>query len=325
MIRAVVVGAGRIALSHLPHLLIHPKVELVAIIEPNIVARFIIKRLSRVRVVSSLEKLAYTDYDAAFILTPPHTHFQITKSLLEQGKHIFLEKPISLDPYNSRKLFELAKKNNLKFAVGYVYRYHPLFMKVKELFDETISEEILSAEINMCGNVVSKETPKSWRNIGVGSGCIYDYGCHVIDLALFLFDKPDEVFCTEKKEFFQDGVVDMFSARLVYEGNKKFDLNINCNWADSNVRKAGITIKINTHDHTFWTDGQLLKLSGKKNLDLSIKNVNTDVDYYLRGEEFQNQLDHFVASINSELLDYKSLEHAVICDEIISQLHEYKL
>ena len=325
MIRAILVGAGRIALSHIPHILIHPKIDLVAIVEPNIVARFMIKRLSRVRVVSSIDKLEPSYYDTAFILTPPQSHFQITKSLLEQGKHIFLEKPMSLDPNQSRKLFELAKKNNLELAVGYVYRHHPLFMKLKELFDETISEEILSAEIHMCGNVVSEETPKSWRNIGVGSGCIYDYGCHVIDLALFLFDKPDEVFCTEKKEFFQDGVVDMFSAILVFGGDKKFNLNINCNWADSNVRKAGITIKINTHNHSLWTDGQLLKLSGKKNLDLSIKNVNTDVNYYLRGEEFQNQLDHFVTSITSELLDYKSLKHAVICDEIISQLHKFKL
>tara|TARA_B100001059_G_C17835385_1_gene587707 strand:- start:1280 stop:2257 length:978 start_codon:yes stop_codon:yes gene_type:complete len=325
MIRAVIIGAGRIALSHIPHISIHPKIELVAIVEPSIVARFIIKRLSRVKVISSIDKLAYSDYDAAFILTPPHTHFQITKPLLDEGKHIFLEKPMSLDPCQSHKLLELAKKNKLEFTVGYVYRHHPLFMRFKELLEKMVSEGILAAEINMCGNVVSEETPKTWRNKGVGSGCIYDYGCHVINLALFLFGKPDEVICTEKKELFQEGVVDKFSARLGFKNHKNFDLNVNCNWADTTVRKAGISIKIDSYDHSMWTDGQLLKLSGKNNLELSIKDVDTDVSYYLRGEEFQNQLDQFVASIISRSLNYQNLEHAVICDEIISQLHECKL
>ena len=105
MIRVIIVGAGRIALSHLPHILIHPKIELVAIVEPNIVARFIIKRLSQVKVVSNLDKLKPNDYDAAFVLTPPNTHFQIGMSLLEQGKHLFLEKPLSLDPNHSEKLY----------------------------------------------------------------------------------------------------------------------------------------------------------------------------------------------------------------------------
>jgi predicted dehydrogenase len=278
-----------------------------------------------VRVVSSLEKLAYTDYDAAFILTPPHTHFQITKSLLEQGKHIFLEKPMSLDPNQSSKLLELAKENKVELAVGFVYRFHPVFMRFKELLDSAISEEILSAEINMCGNVVSDDMQKTWRNTGIGSGCIYDYGCHAIDLGLFLFGKPDEVICLEKKEFFQEGVVDKFSARLEFRNNKNFDLDISCNWADSNVRKAGITIKIDLNNFSLWTDGQLLKVSGKTNTELSIKNLNTDVPYYLRGEEFQNQLDQFVASIALSALNYKSVDHAVCCDEIISQLHEIKL
>jgi predicted dehydrogenase len=118
MIKSVIIGAGRIALSHLPHILIHPKVKLVAIVEPNIIARFVIKRLTRVRVVSSLDKLKCSDYDAALVLTPPQTHFPITKSLLNQGKHVFLEKPLSLKPDHSRQLLELAKKIRLNLRLA---------------------------------------------------------------------------------------------------------------------------------------------------------------------------------------------------------------
>ena len=325
MIRVIIIGAGRIALSHLPHILIHPKIELVAIVEPNIAARFIIEKLSQVKVVNRLEKLKPSDYDAAFVLTPPSTHFQIGKSLLEQGKHLFLEKPLSLDPNHSEKLYQLAKQNKVEISVGYVYRFLPVFVKFKELLDNLKSKEILSAKINMCGNVVTEKTPKTWRNMGIGSGCIYDYGCHAIDLSLFLFGKPDEVICLEKHELFQEGVVDKFSAKLKFKNNNNFDLDLNCNWADESVRKAGITIEINSHDLSLWTDGQLLKMSGESNLNLSIKNLNTDVPYYLRGEEFQNQLDQFITNITSRALNYKSAKHAVICDKIISQLYECKL
>lgn len=325
MIRVIIVGAGRIALSHLPHILIHPKIELVAIVEPNIVARFIIKRLSQVKVVSNLDKLKPNDYDAAFVLTPPNTHFQIGMSLLEQGKHLFLEKPLSLDPNHSEKLYELAKQNKVEISVGYVYRFLPIFMRFKELLENFKSKEILSAKINMCGNVVTEQTPKSWRNTGIGSGCIYDYGCHAIDLSLFLFGKPDEVICLEKHELFHAGVVDKFKAKLKFRENKNFNLDLNCNWADENVRKAGITIKIDADDLSLWTDGQILKMSGEKSLNLSIKNLNTDVPYYLRGEEFQNQLDQFIADVTSKALNYKGAKHAAICDKIISQLYESKL
>lgn len=325
MIKAVIIGAGRIALSHLPHIRNHPDIELVAIVEPNTVARFIIKRLTRVRVISSLNKLKCSDYDAAFVLTPPQTHFPITKSLLDQAKHVFLEKPLSLRPDHSRQLLELAKKNKVEFAVGYVYRFHPVFMKLKELLINTSLEDIVSAEIVMSGNVVSANTPKTWRNVGLGSGCIFDYGCHSIDLSLFLFGRADNVVCLEKHELYQMGVVDKFKARLEFRTNKKFDLNINCNWADSNVRKAGITIKINSCEQSLWTDGQLIKGSGKNSFELSFKDLNTDVPYYLRGEEFQNQLDHFVSSVASSAASYQGAEHAVICDQIISQLHEHKL
>ena len=325
MIKAILVGAGRIALSHLPHILNHPEVELIAIVEPNKLSRFLVKRLSRIRVVSSVDELECSAYDAAFILTPPQAHFSITKSLLFQGKHVFLEKPMSLNPDHSYQLLELAKKSKVEFAVGYVNRFHPVFMKIKELLKSPFFEDILSVEIDMRGNVASEESPKTWRNVGVGSGCIYDYGCHAIDLSLFLFGAADGVVCLEKHELFQNGVVDKFSAKLEYRSSKSFDLRLHCNWADSSVRKAGITVKVDAGDNSLWTDGQIIKIRGQNNDDFSIKDLNTDVSYYLRGEEFQNQLDHFVLSITANQLAYYGAESALICDQYISQLYEHKL
>jgi len=324
MIKAVMVGAGRIALSHLPHIVKHSEVELVAVIEPSLTARFIIKRLSGLKVVSSIDKIDKADFDAAFILTPPESHFSIAYPLLDQGKHIFLEKPLTLCPDQSDQLVNLARKRNVQFSVGYVYRFHPVYMKIKDLLDSGRYGEIVDAEITMLGNVVSEETPKTWRNVGLGSGCLYDYGCHAIDLSLYLFGRPSKVRSLNKQELFQAGVVDRFSASLEYKGESSFDSVIFCDWADSSVRKAGITINIKTATNTIWTDGQRIKVLGDNSNEYSIKDLNTNVPYYLRGEEFQNQLDNFSASIVNNTIGYLNAEDAAFCDNIISQLNENK-
>ena len=325
MIRAVIIGAGRIALSHLPHILNHPDTDLVAIVEPSRIGRFIIKRLTGVSVVDSLDKVDRASFDSAFILTPPQTHFAIAHSLLEDGKHVFLEKPLTLDSIQSEQLINLAKNRKVQFSVGYVYRFHPVYIKLKEILDSGDYGAIQSAEIKMLGNVVSQETPKTWRNVGLGSGCLFDYGCHAIDLSLFLFGRPSSVVCLDKQELFQRGVVDKFNAKLEHRGEFNFDSDIFCNWADSCVRKAGIVVKINMVKNSLWTDGQLIKVRGERSLDYSIKDLDTDVPYYLRGEEFQGQLDSFVGSITNRKINYANAEDAVFCDKIISQLHEHKL
>ena len=325
MIRAVIIGAGRIALSHLPHILNHPDIELVAIVEPSRIARFIIKRLSGVRVVPHLDKVDKASFDCVFILTPPQTHFAIGKSLLDDGKHVFLEKPLTLNPDQSDRLINIAKDRKVQFSVGYVYRFHPVYNKVKEILDSGEYGVTQSAEITMLGNVVSKGTPKTWRNVGLGSGCLFDYGCHAIDLSLFLFGHPSQVRCLDKQELFQNGVVDKFYAKLEHRSGSNFDSDIFCNWADSNVRKAGIVINISMVNNSLWTDGQLIKVRGENTLDYSIKDLDTDVPYYLRGEEFQSQLDHFVSGITLNKISYENAEDAVVCDRIISQLHEHKL
>tara|TARA_B100000963_G_scaffold360959_1_gene394075 strand:- start:15125 stop:16084 length:960 start_codon:yes stop_codon:yes gene_type:complete len=313
----LVIGAGRIALTHIPHLIINPNIELVGIVEKNFLIRFIIKRLTNIPTYRSVGKLSDSSYEGVFILTPPKSHFSLANYFINKRKHVFVEKPLTLDPKQSMDLVKNAKKNNIHLSVGYVYRYHPIFLHLKETLKGESFKKIKSVEISMIGNVVSSETPKTWRNIGVGSGCIYDYGCHVIDLSFFLFGKPNRVENIEKNELFQPGVVDKFSAKLKYEGN--FDVNIFCNWSDSSARKAGISIEIHSDRNSIWTDGQIFKIN---EVDvLTIKDLNTDVSYYLRGEEFQNQLDKFISNIKERKDNNFGADDAAYCDEIIEQLN----
>ena len=72
--------------------------------------------------------LSIENLDAVFIsTTPEHIHYSIAKDSLEAGKHVLLEKPMSLTLAEADELIELARKNNLKFTIGYSQRFNPKF------------------------------------------------------------------------------------------------------------------------------------------------------------------------------------------------------
>jgi predicted dehydrogenase len=64
--------------------------------------------------------------DAATIATPTVTHFQIAKQLLEQGKHVLVEKPFTETPGQAHELVALAQKNGLVLQVGHIERFNPV-------------------------------------------------------------------------------------------------------------------------------------------------------------------------------------------------------
>ena len=75
--------------------------------------------------------------------TPETTHFPMAKESLEAGKHVFLEKPISLEMWEADELIELAESKDLKFTIGYSQRFNPKYAYVKQcLSDGTLGEPV---------------------------------------------------------------------------------------------------------------------------------------------------------------------------------------
>ena len=77
--------------------------------------------------------LSLEDIRGLVIATPAETHFTLTREALLAGKHVFVEKPLSLTEKDSRELVELAQQNHLILMVGHLLQYHPVFTRLKEL------------------------------------------------------------------------------------------------------------------------------------------------------------------------------------------------
>ena len=82
------------------------------------------------------EVITSTEIDAVALVTPVWTHFELAKSALENGKHIFVEKPFTSNIAQAEQLIELAACKNLKIMVDHTFLFTGAVKKIKQLLNE---------------------------------------------------------------------------------------------------------------------------------------------------------------------------------------------
>lgn len=83
---------------------------------------------------------------AVCVVTPSHTHYRFVKAMLEAGKHVYVEKPISTVAQEARDLTDLADKKGLVLMVGHLLLYHPAVNRLKMLVEEGVLGDIVYAQ-----------------------------------------------------------------------------------------------------------------------------------------------------------------------------------
>jgi len=82
------------------------------------------------------EVMTSTEIDAVAVITPVWTHYELAKAALENGKHVFVEKPFTSNTAQGEKLIELACKKNLRIMVDHTFLFTPAVRKIRELLEE---------------------------------------------------------------------------------------------------------------------------------------------------------------------------------------------
>src|SRR6266568_3345125 len=82
------------------------------------------------------EILTSADIDAVAVVTPVWTHYELAKAALENGKHVFVEKPFTSNTAQAEELIELAAKKNLKIMVDHTFLFTGAVKKIREFLDE---------------------------------------------------------------------------------------------------------------------------------------------------------------------------------------------
>lgn len=134
------------------------------------------------------EVVADPTIDIVDIVTPPHTHAAIATAALQNGKHVFCEKPLTNDANEAVQLAARATASGLVNQVGFNYRYTPMITHARSLIDKGELGQPLQVRASYLVDGAFWVPDFGWRtkrSTG-GSGATGDLGSHVIDMALYL-------------------------------------------------------------------------------------------------------------------------------------------
>jgi len=82
------------------------------------------------------ELIQSTEVDAIAVITPVWTHYELTKAALENGKHVFVEKPFTSNAAQAEELINLAAKKNLQIMVDHTFLFTGAVRKIQKLLQE---------------------------------------------------------------------------------------------------------------------------------------------------------------------------------------------
>ena len=113
----------------------------------------------------------------------------------DSKKHIHMEKPGSVSLTEFEKLIETVKKNNTIFHTGYMYRYNPYIMELKEQIKKGELGDIISVEAQM--NCIHSLETRQWLENFPG-GMMFFLGCHLVDIIYSIKGMPKKIIPLNK-------------------------------------------------------------------------------------------------------------------------------
>ena len=332
MVRLALIGLGKMGLSHLAIMRSHPGAELVAVCDTTRYVLDVLAKCTGLKVYDDYKKmLSEEKLDGVVIATPSRFHGEMVHTALEHNLHVFCEKPFCLDPNVGQRLADLAEQKGLVNQVGYHYRYVGPFREAKRLIEAGAIGRIHHFRGEANGPVVLRPKNVTWRaNRSEGGGCLYDYASHAIDLVTFLIGEPERVGGTVLNTIFSRDVEDeVYSTLFLANGTTG---QIAANWSDDSYRKMSTKLSVWGTNGRLIVDRQEAQLYVRDPSAASIPlkagwssfNTTTLSDnqfFYLRGEEYSAQIDHFVQAIRHDDRNaVSSFASAATTDRIVAMM-----
>ena len=194
-IRVAFIGCGAVVeRSHLPAIHQIPDLSTTVLIDQN---------TTQIKSLSERYEVTHTgddvnkyidDFDLAVIATPSATHYDICKSLLQNNKHVLVEKPVSESYEQAMQLVQIAEQKNKLLAVSLVRRYLNHYRLFKSLIDSDIVGEIHEFIVEEGGNYNwPVQSVSIFHKEKAGGGVLIDTGAHLLDACMWWFGEFTEV------------------------------------------------------------------------------------------------------------------------------------
>ena len=334
MLKAAIIGLGKMGMSHAAILGGLPNVELVAACDMDSLLQSAFKKLTKIQMFTDYKKMIEeVKPDCVYVVTPTKLHYEMVMFALEHGCHVFCEKPFALTAEEGEKMVALAKAKGLVNQVGYHNRYIGTFNEMKRLLDEGVIGKPFYFMGEAYGPVVLKPKGGTWRSDKKnGGGCIEDYAAHVLNLINYVTGST-LVDCagTLMPSIFSGEVDDAVYGSLKLANGLKGQISVN--WSDDTVRKMTTSVKVHGDGGKLEADATTLKIYVKEDKPQYglqkgwnfkyITDVTPQVTFNLRGEEYTAESEAFINSIlTGKIDDRNSFESALQTDYIIKKMED---
>ncbi len=210
-IKLAVIGCGKWGQNHVrtAQQLLAGNLKLVCDASPG--ARDTVKSISAaIPFTSNLQEvLDDRDINCVIVATPPVAHYEIAKQCLQHGKHVLVEKPITLISDHARDLLRLAAENKCTLMVGHVLLYHPAIIKLKA----EITAGRLGKVRYIYSNRLNLGTIRSEENI------LWSFAPHDISVIQYLTESHPIYLDAKGATFLQNNIEDTTLTYLIYPNN----------------------------------------------------------------------------------------------------------
>ena len=193
-VKVGVIGAGAISqLMHLPILSERNDVDVMAVADPDgAKARAVAQRFGVPRVMTDDELIAADDIEGVVICAPSFLHEDFAAECLKAGKHVLVERPMSLSPGGARRLLEVAEDRGNGLVIGLSHRYQANVRALRSAVAEGALGELGTVRVTWLNRAVRR--PRTgWRRraLEAGGGALMDLGVPALDLALWVLGYPE--------------------------------------------------------------------------------------------------------------------------------------
>ncbi|MCD6308716.1 MAG: Gfo/Idh/MocA family oxidoreductase [Candidatus Latescibacteria bacterium] len=238
--------------------------------------------------------------DAVVVSTPPAAHYDIAKAALLAGKHVLVEKPITIRVDHAEELVELAEKNGRKLMAGHLLLYHPCVTTMKRLIDDGEIGDIyyLYCQRLNLGKVRSNENS------------LQSFAPHDISVAAYLIGGVPESVCAFGHGYLQKDIEDVAFLNLSFPGGRMAHIHVS--WLDPHkVRRTTVVgsrkmmvfddmephEKIRIYDKGVNINGEY----GSYGDYLSLRDGNINIPLVKMSEPLRCECEHFIECIVNDL------------------------
>jgi predicted dehydrogenase len=273
-IRLGVLGVGRWGPNLLRCFHTHANVEVVAVVDkqPNRL-KLIQERYPEIQVSSSENDiLKNPEIDAVVISTPTETHYRLTKTALENGKHVFVEKPLAKSSREGQLLVKLAARKKRTLFVGHIFVYNAGIQAAKRTIE--------SGELGKIYYV--RATRTNLGPVRSDVNAFWDLAPHDLSILNYWFGTSPKSVSASGGVFLNKGVEDVVFASYTYPGNILANLHVS--WL--NPKKVREIVVVGAKKMLIWDD---------MDLNLPIRIYDKDVQPVQKTPEDHLVVDSFAS------------------------------